>query len=64
MELLLKAWAFIMRSMLANQQYSDAVSPQGESAIRELTKTFSTLIPKSSIMSFVRGSNSALRMLL
>merc|ERR1712217_326831 len=38
-----KAWAFIMRSMFADQPYSEVVSTQGESAIRELIKTFSTL---------------------
>merc|ERR1712066_410617 len=59
MELSRKAWAFMMRSMFADQPYSDVVNTQGESAMRELTKTFSTLSPKTSFMSFVRGSNSA-----
>jgi len=59
MELSLKACAFMMRSMLADQPYSEVVRTQGESAIRELTRTFSTLSPKTSFMSFVSGSNSA-----
>merc|ERR1712051_883202 len=54
-----KAWAFMMRSMFADQPYSEAVSTQGESAMRELIKTFSTLSPSTSFMSFVKGSNSA-----
>merc|ERR1719373_1517402 len=41
MELSRSAWAFMMRSMLADQPYSDVVSTHGESAIRELTTTFS-----------------------
>merc|ERR1719230_2372458 len=53
-----RACAFIMRSMLADQPYSDVVRTQGESAILELTRTFSTLSPKTSFMSLVRGSNS------
>ena len=32
-----------MRSMLADHPYSDVVRTQGESAMRELTMTFSTL---------------------
>merc|ERR1712011_59681 len=48
-----------MRSMLADQPYSDVVSTQGESAIRELTVTFSTLSPRTSFISLVNGSNSA-----
>merc|ERR1712151_322550 len=59
MELSRKAWAFMMRSMFADHPYSDVVNTQGESAMRELTKTFSTLSPKTSFMSFVKGSNSA-----
>merc|ERR1719488_445987 len=58
-ELSRKACAFMMRSMFADQPYSEVVRTQGESTIRELTKTFSTLSPKTSFMSFVRGSNSA-----
>merc|ERR1712151_768090 len=34
-----RAWAFIMRSMFADQPYSEVVSTQGESAMRELIKT-------------------------
>merc|ERR1712207_73479 len=37
----------------------EVVSTQGESAMRELIKTFSTLSPSTSFMSFVKGSNSA-----
>mmetsp|Transcript_9693 Transcript_9693/g.25779 ORF Transcript_9693/g.25779 Transcript_9693/m.25779 type:complete len:205 (-) Transcript_9693:664-1278(-) len=59
MELSRKAWAFMMRSMFADQPYSEVVSTQGESAMRLLTMTFSTLSPKTSFMSLVRGSNSA-----
>merc|ERR1711868_236343 len=40
------AWAFMMRSMFADQPYSDVVSTHGESTIRELTSTFSTLSPR------------------
>merc|ERR1711979_128570 len=54
-----KACAFMIRSMLADQPYSDVVSTQGESAKRELIKTFSTLSPSTSFISLVGGSNSA-----
>merc|ERR1740138_1234760 len=37
MELSRSACAFMIRSMLADQPYSDVVSTQGESAMRELT---------------------------
>merc|ERR1712190_519028 len=40
MELSLRACAFMMRSMFADQPYSEVVSTQGESAMRELTMTF------------------------
>merc|ERR1712137_298720 len=59
MELSRRACAFIIRSMLADQPYSEVVSTHGESAMRLLTMTFSTLSPSTSFMSFVRGSNSA-----
>merc|ERR1712137_1230321 len=59
MELSRNACAFMIRSMFADHPYSEVVSTQGESAIRLLTTTFSTLSPKTSFMSFVRGSNSA-----
>merc|ERR1712032_1162285 len=59
MELSRIAWAFMMRSMFADQPYSDVVNTHGESAIRLLTITFSTLSPKTSFMSLVNGSNSA-----
>merc|ERR1712083_515693 len=60
MELSRKACAFMMRSIFADQPYSEVVRTQGESAIRELMMTFSTLSPRTSFMSFVSGSNSAL----
>ena len=47
MELSRKACAFMMRSMLADHPYSEVVSTQGESAILELTITFSTLSPST-----------------
>merc|ERR1719433_396207 len=43
MELSRRAWAFMMRSMFADQPYSEVVRTQGESAMRPLTRTFSTL---------------------
>merc|ERR1712087_942398 len=43
MELSRIAWAFMIRSMFADQPYSDVVNTHGESAIRLLTMTFSTL---------------------
>merc|ERR1712028_102335 len=58
-ELSRMACAFMIRSMFADQPYSDVVSTHGESAIRELISTFSTLSPKTSFMSLLRGSNSA-----
>merc|ERR1712087_977354 len=42
-ELSRKACAFMMRSMLALQPYSEVVNTHGESAMRLLTSTFSTL---------------------
>merc|ERR1712203_1287308 len=45
-ELSRSACAFMMRSMLADQPYSEVVRTHGESAMRELTRTFSTLSPK------------------
>merc|ERR1712157_572989 len=50
----------MMRSMLADQPYSEVVRTQGESAMRPLTITFSTLSPSTSFISLVNGSNSAL----
>merc|ERR1711976_80031 len=58
-ELSRKACAFIILSMFADHPYSEVVKTQGESAMRELTTTFSTLSPKTSFISFVSGSNSA-----
>merc|ERR1711957_1012318 len=59
MELSRKACAFMMRSMFADQPYSEVVRTQGESDMRELMSTFSTLSPRTSFMSLVKGSNSA-----
>merc|ERR1712193_93155 len=59
MELSRKACAFMIRSMFADQPYSEVVSTQGESAMRPLTTTFSTLSPSTSFISLVNGSNSA-----
>merc|ERR1712021_69731 len=53
------ACAFMMRSMFADQPYSEVVKTHGESAKRELTTTFSTLSPSTSFINLVRGSNSA-----
>merc|ERR1712217_585972 len=50
-ELSRRACAFMMRSMFADQPYSDVVRTQGESAILELTRTFSTLSPSTSFIS-------------
>merc|ERR1711970_1555660 len=58
-ELSRNACAFMMRSMFADQPYSDVVKTHGESAMRVLTTTFSVLSPKTSFISLVRGSNSA-----
>merc|ERR1719158_1807992 len=58
-ELSRRACAFMMRSMFADQPYSDVVNTHGESAILLLTMTFSTLSPKTSFISLVNGSNSA-----
>merc|ERR1712050_486689 len=45
-ELSRSACAFTIRSMFADQPYSEVVKTHGESAILELTSTFSTLSPK------------------
>merc|ERR1719272_1609258 len=58
-ELSRKACAFMMRSMFADQPYSEVVRTQGESTTRELIITFSTLSPNTSFMSLLSGSNSA-----
>merc|ERR1712226_933666 len=58
-ELSRNACAFMMRSMFADQPYSEVVRTHGESAMRELTSTFSTLSPSTSFINLVSGSNSA-----
>mmetsp|Transcript_24363 Transcript_24363/g.67406 ORF Transcript_24363/g.67406 Transcript_24363/m.67406 type:complete len:212 (-) Transcript_24363:1602-2237(-) len=50
------AWAFIIRSMLADHPYSPVTKTQGESARRLETTTFSTLSPNTSFMSLHSGS--------
>merc|ERR1712159_399189 len=60
MELSRIAWAFMIRSMLADQPYSDVVNTHGESANLVLTITFSVLSPRTSFINLVNGSNSAL----
>merc|ERR1740138_1309760 len=60
MELSRKACAFMIRSMFADQPYSEVTSTQGESTTRLLTITFSVLSPRTSFINLQRGSNSAL----
>mmetsp|Transcript_48983 Transcript_48983/g.41372 ORF Transcript_48983/g.41372 Transcript_48983/m.41372 type:complete len:206 (-) Transcript_48983:1401-2018(-) len=52
------ACAFMMRSMLEDQPYSPVTSTQGESMILLETITFSTLSPRTSLMSLQRPSNA------
>merc|ERR1712193_354233 len=59
-ELSRRACAFMIRSMFADQPYSDVVRTHGESTMRSLTITFSVLSPRTSFINFVKGSNSAL----
>ena len=54
------ACAFAMRSALTAQLYSEVARTNGESAKREFATTFSTISPGTSLMSFVKGSSSAL----
>merc|ERR1719245_723047 len=58
-ELSRRACAFMMRSMFADHPYSEVVRTHGESAILKLTRTFSTLSPRTSFINLVKGSNSA-----
>merc|ERR1719206_855708 len=46
-----RAWAFMMRSMLADQPYSPVTRQQGLSARRFDTTTFSTLSSRTSFIS-------------
>merc|ERR1711881_591645 len=59
MELSLRAWAFMMRSMLADQPYSPVTRQQGEVERRSETTTFSALSPSTSFMSLQRFSHAA-----
>merc|ERR1719146_620792 len=49
----------MMRSMLADQPYSEVTSTHGDSLMRLETITFSTLSPSTSLISLQRVSNSA-----
>merc|ERR1719171_1269377 len=55
-----KAWAFMMRSMFADQPYSPVTNTHGESARRVDTTTLSTLSSSTSFMSLQRPSVAAL----
>mmetsp|Transcript_36274 Transcript_36274/g.82670 ORF Transcript_36274/g.82670 Transcript_36274/m.82670 type:complete len:234 (-) Transcript_36274:1448-2149(-) len=55
-----RAWARMMRSMLADQPNSPVTSTQGESTMRSETTTFSTLSPRVSLISLQRPSVRAL----
>merc|ERR1711871_1795016 len=55
-----RAWAFMMRSMLALQPYSPVTRVHGESTRRSDTTTFPTLSPRMSFMRRQRASNWAL----
>jgi len=59
MEESLKAYAFMILSILADQPYSPVTSTHGESSILYPTTTFSTLSPKTSLISLHKGSNAA-----
>mmetsp|Transcript_10040 Transcript_10040/g.27487 ORF Transcript_10040/g.27487 Transcript_10040/m.27487 type:complete len:206 (+) Transcript_10040:131-748(+) len=54
------AWAFMIRSMLADHPYSPVTRTHGESARRLDTTTFSTLSSRTSFMSLHRDSVLAL----
>ena len=55
----LRACAYMVRSMLADQPYSDVVRTHGESTILSLIIIFSTLSPSTSFDNFINSSNSA-----
>ena len=55
MELSLKACAFMTRSMLADQPYSEMVRTNGESDTRELMRSFSSLPPRTSSIDSMGG---------
>uniref|UniRef100_A0A0E0ETB8 Secreted protein n=1 Tax=Oryza meridionalis TaxID=40149 RepID=A0A0E0ETB8_9ORYZ len=56
----LRAWAFMILSMLAVQPYSPVTRQQGESTTRSETTTFSTLSPSTSLITLHRPSNFSL----
>ena len=47
MELSLKSCTFIIQSMFADQRYTEVVRTHGESNMRELKRSSSTLSPKN-----------------
>jgi hypothetical protein len=55
----LKAWAFMILSILAVHPYSPVTKTHGESSILYPRVTFSTLSPRTSLISLHRGSNLA-----
>merc|ERR1711988_1869748 len=59
MELSLRAWAFLIRSMLADQPYSPVTRQHGELVRRSETTTFSALSPSTSFTSLHRFSQAA-----
>merc|ERR1712146_487704 len=59
MELSLRACAFMIRSMLADQPYSPVTRQHGELVRRSDTTTFSALSPSTSLMSLQRFSQAA-----
>merc|ERR1712054_40695 len=59
MELSLRAWAFMIRSMLADQPYSPVTRQHGEVVRRSEHTTFSALSPSTSLISLHRFSQAA-----
>merc|ERR1711963_1235401 len=55
-----RAWAFMMRSMLADQPYWEVTMQQGDVTRRLDTTTFSTLLSRISFMTLQSPSNLAL----
>mmetsp|Transcript_33273 Transcript_33273/g.93319 ORF Transcript_33273/g.93319 Transcript_33273/m.93319 type:complete len:233 (-) Transcript_33273:1581-2279(-) len=54
-----RAWAFMMRSMLALQPYLEVTRMHGESFSRRLTSMDSTLVPSTSFIHSVRPLSSS-----
>jgi len=55
----LRAYAFMILSILADQPYSPVTKTHGESEILVPTKTFSILSAKTSLTNLHNGSNDA-----